>query len=124
MTEILLDSLLPIFVVMALGYLAGWTRDIDNNHLAALNALVMDFAPPLSLFVATASTPRALLLAQWPLLVVCRCWCCTRSHTGRSAAGSGWDLVVPEETGRHPGYQIEGNGTGYFLKRGDGRCRL
>jgi malonate transporter len=70
MTEILLDSLMPIFVVMALGYLAGWTRDIDNNHLAALNALVMDFALPLSLFVATAFTPRALLLAQWPLLVV------------------------------------------------------
>jgi malonate transporter len=70
MTEILLDSLMPIFVVMALGYLAGWTRDIDNNHLAALNALVMDFALPLSLFVATASTPRALLLAQWPLLLV------------------------------------------------------
>jgi malonate transporter and related proteins len=70
MTEILLDSLMPIFVVMALGYLAGWTRDIDNHHLAALNALVMDFALPLSLFVATASTPRALLLAQWPLLVL------------------------------------------------------
>ena len=49
MTEILLDSLMPIFVVMALGYLAGWTRDIDNNHLAELNALVMDFALPLSL---------------------------------------------------------------------------
>ena len=47
MTEILLDSLMPIFVVMALGYLAGWTRDIDNNHLAELNALVMDFALPL-----------------------------------------------------------------------------
>jgi hypothetical protein len=31
---------------------------------------------------------------------------------------------VPEETGRHPGYQIEGNGTGYLLKRGDWRCRL
>jgi malonate transporter len=70
MTEILLDSLIPIFVVMALGYLAGWTRDIDNNHLAELNALAMDFALPLSLFVATASTPRALLLALWPLLVV------------------------------------------------------
>ena len=27
MTEILLDSLMPIFVAMALGYLAGWTGD-------------------------------------------------------------------------------------------------
>jgi malonate transporter len=49
MTEILLDSLMPIFVVMALAYLAGWTRDIHNKHLAELNALVMDFALPLSL---------------------------------------------------------------------------
>jgi malonate transporter len=70
MTEILLDSLMPIFVVMALGYIAGWTRGIDNHHVAELNALVMDFALPSSLFVATARTPRALLLAQWPLLVV------------------------------------------------------
>jgi hypothetical protein len=35
-----------------------------------LNALVMDFALPASLFVATATTSRALLLAQWPLLLV------------------------------------------------------
>lgn len=70
MTEILLNSLVPIFVVMALGYVAGWTRDIDNRHVAELNALVMDFALPLSLFVTTARTPRALLLAQWPLLAV------------------------------------------------------
>ena len=55
MTETLLDSLMPISVVMALGYLAGWTRDIDNNHLAELNALVMDFALPPSLFEAIAS---------------------------------------------------------------------
>jgi malonate transporter and related proteins len=62
--------LVPIFAVMALGYLAGWIRDIDNRHVAELNALVMDFALPASLFVATATTSRALLLAQWPLLLV------------------------------------------------------
>jgi malonate transporter len=68
--DVLLNALVPIFAVMALGYLAGWIRDIDNQHVAELNALVMDFALPASLFVATASTSRALLLAQWPLLVV------------------------------------------------------
>ncbi|SHG14042.1 malonate transporter [Microbulbifer donghaiensis] len=70
MTEVLLNSLVPIFAVMALGYFAGWIRDIDNRHVSELNALVMDFALPASLFVATASTPRSLLLAQWPLLLV------------------------------------------------------
>jgi malonate transporter and related proteins len=70
MIDILLDALVPIFAVMALGYLAGWSRDVDNRHVAELNALVMDFALPASLFVATASTSRALLLAQWPLMLV------------------------------------------------------
>jgi malonate transporter len=69
MTTILLNSLLPIFAVMALGYFAGWVRDIDNQHVGELNALVMDFALPASLFVATATTPSATLLAQWPLLL-------------------------------------------------------
>jgi malonate transporter and related proteins len=70
MTQVLLNALVPIFAVMGLGYLAGWIRDIDNQHVAELNALVMDFALPASLFVATASTSRAFLLGQWPLLVV------------------------------------------------------
>ena len=70
MTGILLNALVPIFAVMALGYVAGWSRDIDNRHVAELNALVMDFALPASLFAATASTSRALLLAQWPLTLV------------------------------------------------------
>jgi malonate transporter len=70
MINILLNSLVPIFAVMALGYLAGWIRDVDNRHVAQLNALVMDFTLPASLFVSTASTPRIRLLAQWPLLVV------------------------------------------------------
>ena len=56
--HVLLNALVPIFAVMALGYLAGWIRDVDNHHVAELNALVMDFALPASLFVATASTSR------------------------------------------------------------------
>jgi malonate transporter len=70
MIDVLLNALVPIFAVMGLGYVAGWIREIDNHHVAELNALVMDFALPASLFVATASTSRTLLLAQWPLLLV------------------------------------------------------
>jgi malonate transporter len=70
MIDVLLNALVPIFAVMALGYFAGWVRDVDNHHVAELNALVMDFALPASLFVATASTPGAMLTEQWPLLVV------------------------------------------------------
>jgi malonate transporter and related proteins len=70
MTNILLNALVPIFAVIALGYFAGWIRDVDNDHVAELNALVMDFALPASLFVATATTSRTVLLSQWPLLLV------------------------------------------------------
>jgi hypothetical protein len=67
--DILLNALMPIFAVMGLGYFAGWIRDVDNRHLSELNALVMDFALPASLFVAMATTPSAVLLSQWPLFV-------------------------------------------------------
>src|SRR5580704_2748008 len=70
MIDVLLNALVPIFAVMALGYFAGWIRDVDNHHVAELNALVMDFALPASLFAATASTSGAVLSEQWPLLVV------------------------------------------------------
>jgi malonate transporter and related proteins len=69
MTAILVDSLVPIFAVMGLGYFAGWARQVDNQHVAALNALVMEFALPASLFVATATTPWSMLRAEWPLLL-------------------------------------------------------
>jgi malonate transporter len=68
--DIILSSVVPLFFVMALGYLAGWLRDIDNHHVAELNALVMDFALPASLFVAMVQTPRELLLEHGPLMVV------------------------------------------------------
>ncbi len=70
MIRTLANSLVPIFVVMALGYFAGWIRDLDNKHVAELNALVMDFALPASLLVATATTPSALLWTQGPFLLV------------------------------------------------------
>lgn len=70
MLHMILGSIVPVFFVMALGCLAGWTRDIDNHHVAELNALVMDFAVPASLFVATVQTPRALLLQQGRLMAV------------------------------------------------------
>jgi malonate transporter len=66
----ILNSIVPVFFVMALGYLAGWTRDIDNRHVGELNALVVDFAVPASLFVALIQTPSALLLQQGTLITV------------------------------------------------------
>jgi len=70
MTQLILLALGPIFFVMLLGYFAGKMRTIDNHHVGEINALVMDFALPASLFVATASTPRAEMLGEAPLFAL------------------------------------------------------
>src|SRR5260221_6958336 len=70
MPHVILMALAPIFFVMALGFVAGRMRAIENHHVDALNALVMNFALPASLFVATASAPRSEMIAQGPLFAI------------------------------------------------------
>lgn len=70
MAHAILLALAPIFFVMALGYGAGKLRIIDNGQIGGLNALVMDFALPASLFVATASASRSQMFAQAPLFAI------------------------------------------------------
>jgi malonate transporter len=69
-SEIILNSLVPIFFGMALGYVGGWTRDVDNKHVGELNALVMDFAIPAAVFAAVVQQARSTLLAQLPLAAI------------------------------------------------------
>jgi malonate transporter len=70
MIEIIARAVVPIFFVIALGYFAGSRRAIDNHHVEGLNALVMQFALPASLFVATASTSRSQMLSEGSLFLV------------------------------------------------------
>lgn len=70
MTHTILLALAPIFFVMILGYGAGKFQIVDNRHVDSFNALVMDFALPASLFVATASAPRSEMLSQASLFFV------------------------------------------------------
>ena len=70
MSDIILPALAPVFFVMALGYGAGKFRIVNNHQVDGLNALVMDFALPASLFVATASASRSQMLAQAPLFAI------------------------------------------------------
>ena len=70
MAHVIVQALAPIFFVLLLGYVAGRMRTIDNHHVGEINALVMDFALPASLFVATASTPRAEMMSQGPLFAI------------------------------------------------------
>ncbi len=70
MIDIMVASLAPVFLVMALGYVAGLTKDIDNRNIGSLNALVMDFALPAALFTAMAQTPRDAMAEQAGLAFV------------------------------------------------------
>jgi malonate transporter and related proteins len=70
MSKAILLALAPVFFVMTLGYGAGRLRIVDNHQLDGLNALVMDFALPASLFVATASASRSQTFAQAPLFAI------------------------------------------------------
>jgi malonate transporter and related proteins len=70
MSHVILLALAPAFFVMALGYGAGKLHIVDNHQVNSLNALVMDFSLPASLFAATAAAPRSEMLAQAPLFVI------------------------------------------------------
>jgi malonate transporter and related proteins len=70
MTNAIPLALAPVFFVMALGYGAGRLRIVDNHRVDGLNALVMDFALPASLFMATASASRSQMFAQVPLFAI------------------------------------------------------
>jgi len=70
MLTIILDALVPVFFGLALGYLAGWTRDVNNTHVAELNVLVMDFAIPAAIFATVAQASRATLIGQLGLAAI------------------------------------------------------
>jgi malonate transporter len=70
MIATILVSLAPVFLVMALGYLVGLTRAVDNRNIGSLNALVMDFALPAALFTAMAQASRAEVIGQARLALV------------------------------------------------------
>ena len=61
--------LLPVLFVMALGFLAGRTRQFDRDQVQGLNELVLTFALPALLFVGIVTTPRSSLLAAGPFVL-------------------------------------------------------
>jgi malonate transporter and related proteins len=70
MINSILASLVPVFLVMILGFVAGLTKDVDNRNIGSLNAMVMDFALPAALFTAMAQTPREAMAGQARLALV------------------------------------------------------
>src|SRR5580693_2413281 len=64
MIDLLANSLVPIFVGLLFGYVAGLRKVVDNKNVKTLVSFLMTFALPCYLFVTMASTPRQLLWGQ------------------------------------------------------------
>lgn len=62
-------ALLPVFFVLALGYVAGKRNAFNPNQAAGLSKLAVSFALPASLFVGMTEIPRDLLLQQGRLVL-------------------------------------------------------
>jgi malonate transporter and related proteins len=65
-TKILLDTLIPIFAGLLLGYVAGRRGTMDNRNVSNLIVLVMNFAIPCALFSTIIGSSRADLLRYVP----------------------------------------------------------
>jgi predicted permease len=65
-TKVLLDTLIPIFAGLILGYLAGRRGMMDNQQVGNLIVLVMNFAIPCALFSTIIGSSKADLLRHVP----------------------------------------------------------
>jgi len=65
-TKVLLDTLIPIFAGLVLGYIAGRRGLMDNRNVRNLIVLVMNFAIPCALFSTIIGSSRADLLRHVP----------------------------------------------------------
>jgi malonate transporter and related proteins len=65
----LVEALVPVFFVLALGYLAGKRNAFDADQSAGLSKLALNFALPASLFVSMTEIRKDLLLQQGRLVL-------------------------------------------------------
>ena len=70
MTQVLLNTLVPIFAGLLLGYIAGRRGMMDNLHVRNLIVLVMNFAIPCALFSTILGSSRADLLRHVPVALM------------------------------------------------------
>ena len=74
--KIIVDDLVPILVIMALGWCLGWKWKgqkrpfIDNDGRKALNYFVLDVALPAALFASIAKASRKLFIQDGVLTLI------------------------------------------------------
>jgi malonate transporter len=67
MLTTIIGALLPIVVILLLGFFNGWHKDFTGDQATILNRMVMLYALPLLLFGSTVSISRIRLLENVPL---------------------------------------------------------
>jgi malonate transporter len=65
----IIGALLPIVVILLLGFFSGWHKDFNVDQATTLNRMVMLYALPLLLFGSTITIPRSRLQADVPLFL-------------------------------------------------------
>jgi hypothetical protein len=64
----ILTIVVPVFVVIAVGYCTGRMHLFDGERAEALRDLTVQLALPAVLFISIVNTPRSVLLGQGPLV--------------------------------------------------------
>lgn len=70
MSRMLVADLIPILVVMGLGYAAGKKNVFTEDQARVFNKLVLDFALPAALFVSIVRADRAMLVENATLSLI------------------------------------------------------
>ncbi len=70
MAQMLANALVPIFFGLGMGYFAGRRGIVDNRNISGLNTFLVSYALPAALFLATAQTPRDVLIEHGRLFLV------------------------------------------------------
>lgn len=70
MGKILLDDILPIIVIMILGYVLGKVHYFNDNQRQGLNSFVLDIALPAALFISIVSASRQLFVEDGVLTLI------------------------------------------------------
>ena len=70
MIDILIKDILPIFVIMFLGYVAGKRKVFNSSDSKILNKLVLTYALPAALFVSIVKADRQMLFDDLKLTII------------------------------------------------------
>lgn len=70
MIKIIVNDIVPILVIMALGYICGRVHYFDDDQRQGLNKVVLDIALPAALFVSIVKATREMLASDLTLTIL------------------------------------------------------